>query len=98
VNAAGEEDCSVLLGVGASDQRQHLRSPEDVDRYPPLSRLFLDVGHRVRRQPVGSARALEDPVQDRQELVDGAAGQSRFGHELSAPAIDVTRGDFLERH
>ena len=51
----GQEDRSVLLGLGRADERPHLLGREHVDLAAALPRELLDRGGRVHRQPVDLA-------------------------------------------
>ena len=46
---------------------------------------------------MNTPRALEDPVEDGQQLVDRAGRQARVGHDARAPSVDDGGGDVLER-
>jgi hypothetical protein len=92
-----EEDRSVLGRVRVADERQDLLGRVDVDRDAAPARLLLDAGHRVRRQPVLLASALQHPMEDREQLVDRAVAEATLAHELGSPGVDPGRRDVLER-
>ncbi len=47
----------------------------------------------VAWQPVDACGAGEDPVQEREQLVDCAVTEPAFGDLLFAPVVDVVGGD-----
>jgi len=71
---------------GSVHERPNLLTAVDVDVDPMLARLLLDISDRVRGEPVELACALEDSVEDRQDLVDRLIGESALGDDLRAPA------------
>jgi hypothetical protein len=91
-----QEDGAVLLvGRHAHDRPNLLRAVE-VEAARVCGREALDIVHRVRGEAVGLAGALEDPVQDRDQLVRGAPRQPSLSHLKAAPLLDRSRGHVLK--
>jgi hypothetical protein len=68
----GEEDRAVLVRLGRAHEREDLLKRIDVDVRATHDGLSVNVAHRVLAQSPDAAGALEDAVQQDEQLVDGA--------------------------
>jgi len=92
-----EVEHRVLGRGGRASERPHLLGREHVELPRAADRLPVDARCRVGREPVDALRALEDPVHEREVLVDRAGRELILDDQPAAERVDVGAGDRLDR-
>jgi hypothetical protein len=97
-----DEDGRVLLAVGRAGERINLLGRKDVDVAARRLRVAFDLSRRVEREAPDPCGALEDAVQDHEDLVAAPIREPALGVALvlegAEPALDLRWRDVLEAH
>ncbi len=92
-----EEDRGVLLCESGPHERVDFLRRVEVEVLGAVDdRESLDVAGGVRGEPVRAAGALEDRVENRDELLCGAAGELPARHPVCPPCLDRGGRDCLD--